>query len=126
MKPGESRTLKGLVLGFNGIADIRLSAEKMETVDVLTSTQELLRIEKTVVLPDTPPVEENCWTDEVGQILKSRVALFNLESFLVPKGEALREGGEAEFDLGTDVSVPLAKPLARPARGRPAGLARDA
>lgn len=107
MKPGESRTVRAMIAGFDAVAEVRLRAVKTETVDVLTSTQELLRIEKTILLPGSPPVEETVWADSSGRVLKSRVAMLEMESYLVPKEEALRDHDAAEFDLGMDISVPL-------------------
>ncbi len=111
MQPGETRRIRSLILGFDAVADVELEAVGPEEVDVLSSTQELLRIEKTISLAGNPPLQETIWTDSRGGILKSRIAILNMESYVVPKEEALRDPETADFDMGMDVSVALETPI---------------
>ena len=113
LRPGERRKLKVLAPLVNQVADVEMAATKIEPTDVLGKPQNLLRIETTSRLPDGNLLQETLWTDSAGQIIKRRVAALGQESHRATAAQAKAESATAaHFDLGTDTTVKLDRPLA--------------
>lgn len=114
MEPGEQRTILALFPGFNVLATNELVARQWETVELLTNTQELLRIDTSVTVPGAAPIEGATWTDRDGAVMKSRINALDIESVRATRAEALEEVKPAQFDLVRDVKVRVARPLSSP------------
>lgn len=115
MRPGQQRTVSGLVPGVNQVATSELTAKDFEPVQLLAGTYELLRIDNTVRLADGQELQMTHWTDRTGDILKTRTemtAAMTLERIRATKAIALEKTELPDLDLAKDVIVKLDRPLA--------------
>jgi hypothetical protein len=119
MAPGERRTLRVLAPLLNQVAEVELTAGDREDTSVLGKPVKLLRIETASHLPDGNVMNETVWTDKAGQTVKRRVATMRQESFRTSRETAMTpSAGPAAFDLGTDTTVKLDRPIADPHKAR--------
>jgi len=114
MQPGETRTVRALVPGFNQVATTEMTAHDFEPVELPTGTCDLLRIDTTQHFPDGKTLEGSAWCDRQGEMLKTRTEALAIETFRVPKALALEDTEPGQFDLGADVAVKVDRPLVRP------------
>ncbi|MEE8452878.1 MAG: transglutaminase-like domain-containing protein [Thermoguttaceae bacterium] len=114
MRPGETRTVRALVPGFNQVATTRMTARDFEPVELLTGTSDLLRIDTTMRFSDGNTLDGSVWTNRQGDALKTRTEAMAMETFRVSKTLALEKTEPGEFDLGIDVAVKIDRPLVRP------------
>ena len=114
MEPGQRRNLRALVAGFNQIATIELVAKQFESVQLPDKTNSLLRIDSVTRFADGQSMDGSMWMDRSGEVLKTRSEAMKLESVRATKEMALAGGEKAEFDIGTDMTVKVDRPLARP------------
>ena len=119
MKPGESRQFKMLVPIVNQIADVELTADKVETTSVLGVEAKLLRVESSAKLPGGQAMDTTLWVDNSGQVIKSRMAAMKQESFRTTPEIAKTPGDKiGQLDLGLDLFVKVKPPLTNPLETR--------
>ena len=120
MQPGERRTLKTFMAGFNQVADMELAAKQFEPTRLLHGAHDLLRIETVTRLPlgdKTMKIEQTVWTDRTGEVLKTySPTVGGLETFRVSKAEALEKADAAELDLLSSMMVKVDRRCSIPAR----------
>ncbi len=117
MKPGEERTIRALVPELYVLGTNRLVAREYESVELLTGTADLLRIDTVLAFPEklkAPLLEGSIWTDHSGEVIKSWVAAMNIEMYRATRDEALKEIEPGEFDFVRDLKVPVARSLPSP------------
>ncbi len=115
MKPGEKRSFKMLMPLVNQVADVELSAGDFEQTLVLGVAVRLLRIESTARLTDGQSMDTDLWTNERGDVIKTRVAALQQESFRTTAEIAQAPAGETgQLDLGLDLFVKVEPPLKQP------------
>lgn len=112
MQPGERRTLKTLMIGFNQVADVEMTAKEFEPTTLLNGIYDLLRIETITRLPDGQKIEGTVWSDRTGDTLKTYSQAMGLETYRVSKAEALEKADTAELDLLAGSMVKVERPLA--------------
>jgi len=113
MKPGQTRTIRGLEPGTAQVSTTRLTARNMEPVKLLDRTAELLRIDSTTTL-DGQTIPGSLWTDGDGEILKSRTDMLAIEMFRTTKEEALKASEPGKLDLAASLAIPVNRVLERP------------
>ena len=92
MQPGEHRTMKVLMVEFQQVAELEMTAKDFEPCKLPTGTHELLRIETVARLADDQKIEQTVWTDRTGDILKRLMpAMGGLETYRASKAEALEK-----------------------------------
>jgi hypothetical protein len=119
LEPGQQRTLRAFVPGFNQLGTVELAARQYEEVKwpsfaggrPRAAEEPLLRIDAEITLADGQKQEATVWADRSGEILARREQAMDIRSFRVPKEVALAETGEAPFDLVLGLSVNLDRPL---------------
>ena len=111
MRPGEHRTLKALMIGFNQAADVEMAAKDYEPTALLGGTYDLLRIETVTRFADGQKLEDTVWTDRTGETLKTHSQAMGLETYRTTEALALEKADTASFDLFADMSVKLDRPL---------------
>jgi hypothetical protein len=113
MKPGETRTIRGLEPGTAQFSTTRLVARNVEPVKLLDKTIDLLRIDITTTL-DGQAIPGGLWTDRAGEIWKSRTDMLAMEMFRTTKEEALKASEPGELDLAANLAIPVHRALERP------------
>ena len=111
MKPGEKRSLKLLLLGFNELVTAELAAVDYEPTKLLSGSYDLLRINTQVLFADGRKLPGVSWADRSGEVLKSTSPLMQMESYRVSKQEALDEQGVGRIDLLAGMAVKPDRPL---------------
>jgi len=114
LKPGEQRRLRQLDLSVLQVVDVELKAIRIEPTLLLDHSEDLLRIERTVVLPDKKSLQFTLWADRSGEVLKSRSELLALEEIRCPKAQALAPNSSGQFDLMLNNYIKPDRPLTRP------------
>jgi len=118
MQPGETRTLKALYPLLNQVATFRCDAKGYETVQLLTGSHELLRIERAVTVDagvlGKQTLRETLWTDRTGEILKRFESTMNVTIYAATKEVALDQTDLASLDVGWNLTVKVGRPLGRP------------
>lgn len=114
MAPDDRRTVFTLLPGFNVVGKTELRAGSYRPVELLSGTYQLLEIEATTTIPGGGSIRGTIWADRTGNVLKSYTALLDMESYRASRAEALAEPAAAEFDLGEDIAVPVARRLDDP------------
>lgn len=114
MKPGERRTFKTIIIGFNQIGEMTLTAKNLESVKLLKGTKKLLRINTTHQLPDGQKINGVVWCDDSGETLKTFSEAMGLETYRVNKSEALRESDSPGLDLMPSMLVKVDRPIMNP------------
>jgi Transglutaminase-like superfamily len=118
MKPGEKRSLQMLMPLLNQVADVELEARDFENTPLLGIEARLLRIDGVTRFPGGN-IQSTQWTDDRGEVVKTRIASLGQESFRTTCELALAPGGtEKAFDLGFDAVVKVDPPLKRPHQTR--------
>ena len=111
MKPGERRTIKALLFGFDQVATVELVAKDYESVELLSGTFKLLRIESSTKLPTMDLSKSTVWMDSAGETLKSHTNMLDLISYRASKEQAMAKTDLAELDFGWDVSIKVDKAI---------------
>jgi len=117
MKPGQQRTIRLLVAGFNTTGEIDLKAIGYETTKLLSEEQSLLRIESRTHIAGTD-IDSVLWTDAKGETIKQDIAALNQESFRTSREIALKSADGPLFDLGAASVVKVERVLDNPHRTR--------
>lgn len=114
MKPGARRTFKMLMPLVNQIAEVELAARDYEMAPVLGVEAKLLRVDSVARLRDGQSLSSILWTNEQGEVIKTRIAALAQESFRTTRALALAPArDEGKFDLGLDLIVRVDPPLKR-------------
>ena len=116
MKPGEKRTVRGLMPVVNQPGDTVLEAKEFETVKLPAGDKELLRIDAKVDLGGQL-LDTVLWVDERGETLKSYVPAIGQEAVRTTKEDALGQPA-GQFDLLVASIVPLKGELPNPSKTR--------
>lgn len=111
INPGENRKFHMLMIGFNQVADVEMTAKQFEPTPLLNGTYDLLRIETLTRLPDGQKLEGTVWTDRMGDTLKTYSPAMGLETYRATKAEALEKADLAELDLLAGSMIKLKRPL---------------
>jgi hypothetical protein len=111
IRPGERRTLKTLMIGFNQVADVEMTAKDFEPTVLLSGTYDLLRIQTVTRLPDGQKLEGTVWSDRTGDTLKTYSPAMGLETCRTSKAEALEKADVAELDLLAGSMVKVKRPV---------------
>jgi hypothetical protein len=114
MRPGERRTLNGLMAVVNQPVAMELVADKIEPTKLLQHSEDLLRVECRAKLPDGQPIVERLWVNRDGVVLKRQIDALRQETYRSSKEIALADIGPPKFDLMLDTTVPTARPLDNP------------
>lgn len=114
MRPGERRTLRGLMAVVNQPVAMELVAETFEPTRLLQHSEDLLRVECRAILPDGQPIVERLWVNRDGVILRRQIDALAQETYRTTKEIALAAIGQAKFDLMLDTTVPADRPLENP------------
>jgi hypothetical protein len=114
MKPGQRRSVRTLLPMFDLVAEVELTAERLEATKLLSGTFELLRLHATTTFPDGRSVDSYLWMDPRGEILKATIDALKQETLRATKEIALDEDDILDFDLALNVIVPLDAPLDNP------------
>ncbi|MGH7139216.1 MAG: transglutaminase-like domain-containing protein [Pirellulales bacterium] len=119
MQPGESRTIRFFEPTSGALATETLVAGDYEQVELLSTKQELLRIESSLTIEGQPQPRSLRWTDRAGETLKTEVPGMQQVIYRTTKEQALREGiEEPAFDLLLATLVKLEKPIENARRTR--------
>jgi len=119
MQPGERRRLTALMPFFVQPAKVSLEAFDYEETPLLSGTRELLRIKKTIAIPDSDEVVEWIWCDRAGVPLRSElVGGLGGESYRTTKEVAVRQLDDVAFDLFRETTIKIEPPLTNPHRRR--------
>jgi len=118
MQPGEHRLLKGLMVGFNQIADIEMVAVAYEPTTMLNYSDELLRIQWTATLPKGNTIGAIWWTNHDGQVMKTQLDALHQVTFRTTREIALAESGPPRFDLLLSTTIRVNRPIPQPNRTR--------
>ncbi len=110
MKPGERRTVRGLVPFLNEVAATELVARDYGSVELPGGTRELLRIDGVTKL-GSQALETTQWCDRVGDVWKGHADMLDMETFRTTKEVALGESAPAKFDVIGKMAVPVDRPL---------------
>lgn len=116
LEPGENRTLRVLLPMLNEVlvAEVELFAREYVATPLLTGEYELLAVDSVTRLPGGLRMESQLWVDRAGEILKTKMAAFEQETFRSTREVALEKVPEKPFDLGFDSVVPIAPALDDP------------
>lgn len=113
MTAGEQRTITAIVPGTAQVGEIKITAKKRESTQLLGTERELLRIESSLNIAGTQ-ITSIMWADEAGEVLKTAIPGLNHETYRVTKDVALRPADKSEFDLGTQTVVKVDRPIESP------------
>lgn len=111
LQPGQTRVIRSLFPGLNKIVTTTLTARQYESVPLATGTYELLHIDTQSDFPDGTRLPGVVWADRTGQILKNFSQLLSLETVRATKAQALDQRAVGGYDLMTNLSVRLARPM---------------
>ena len=114
MQPGERRKLAGLMVGFNQVADIELTATAYEPTTLLDHSEDLLRIDWTATLPKGNAIHSVWWTNHEGELLKMQLDALDQVTYRATREIAVAESGPVKFDLLISTTVAVDRPLERP------------
>ena len=112
MQPGERRKLAGLMVGFNQLAEIEMTAAAAyEPVALLDHSEDLLRIDWTATLPKGNVIRSIWWANHEGEVLKMQLDALHQTTYRTTREISLAEGGPMRFDLLRSTVVPVDRPL---------------
>jgi hypothetical protein len=114
MRPGERRTVMGLLAIVNQPVAMELVAHNVEPTRLLQHSEDLLRVECQAKLPDGKPIVERLWVNREGVILKRQIDALAQETYRTNEAIALADAGRPKFDLMLDTTVPTDRPLDNP------------
>lgn len=118
MQPGEHRQLKGLMVGFNQVADIDMTAVGYEPTSMLNYSEELLRIQWTATLPKGNVIGAAWWANRDGQVMKTQLDALHQTTFRTTREIAQASSGPPRFDLLLSTTIPVNRPLPQPNQTR--------
>ncbi|NLE37844.1 MAG: transglutaminase domain-containing protein [Pirellulaceae bacterium] len=119
MRPGETRTLRGLMPVFHQTATVRITARGYEEVQLLDGVKRLLRVESSFLLSDGQTIDGTLWIDERGETLKTLVeGALRQETYRCGRDEALDEQGLGTLDIGLLSMVALERRIPWPHASR--------
>ncbi len=98
LKPGERRTVAGLLPIFNSVGATELAAADFESVKLPAGEAKLLRVGSVVDLGGQK-LEAVLWVNELGETLKSLVPSIGQEAVRTTKEDALQTPAGGQFDL---------------------------
>jgi len=110
MKPGERRTVRGLVPLLNEVVATELVAGDYGSVELPGGPRELLRIDGVTKLGNQA-LETTLWCDRVGDVWKGHADMLDMESFRTTKEVALGESAPPKLDVIGKMAVPVDRPL---------------
>lgn len=115
LKPGEKRTHAVILPALNQRSTSKLEALVYEATTIGDTSQRLLKVRKTDLVGGTP-IESILWVDERGEALKSLLTMspLQIETRRTTREEALADGEDGGFDLGTMSIVKVAKRIPDP------------
>ncbi len=113
-QPGETRKLSGLMIGFNEVAQIEMTAADYEPTTLLDHTEDLLRIQWTATLPSGNVLRADWWTNRQGEVMKMQLDALHQVTYRTTREVALAESGPARFDLLLSTTVRVNRPLEHP------------
>lgn len=112
LEPGEQRTLRALMPGFNQTAEVELSAGKIETTETLDGPRDLLRVAMKITLAGNA-IQQTIWTDPQGQTIKTVMPALKQVTYRTTKEQALAKSS-ATFDLGERTIVKVSQAIPNP------------
>jgi transglutaminase-like putative cysteine protease len=119
MQPGERRKLAGLMVGFNQLAEIEMTAgAAFEPMTLLDHSEDLLRIDWTATLPKGNVIRSVWWANHAGEVLKMQLDALHQATYRTTREIALADRGPMRFDLLRSTIVPVDRPLEHAARTR--------
>jgi hypothetical protein len=107
LRPGEQRTIRGLVPLMNVAGDTTLTAGDYETALLPGGPRKLLKV-LAVMQVGGQPIESTQWVDDHGETLKAVIPSVGQESVRTTREDALRRSGGGRLDLLVTSTVPLA------------------
>ncbi len=115
MQPAEKRELTFLMPWLTGVELVtsKLTAEAVEPVALVNTTEQLLKITQTIQLGGVT-IDCICWTDEHGQILKNTIPQLQQTIIRTTREVAQAPGAAGDYDLGKDSVVRISAPLPHP------------
>lgn len=115
MKPGETRTVAGLIPVFNQAGEAKLTALGEEEVSIRGLKQKLLKVQNEIKI-DNQTLTSFCWVNDRGEMLKTFDPTFKQETFLTTKEFALQKEDLGTIDLleATTAKVKGELPTERP------------
>lgn len=114
MKPGQKRQLSMLIPDVVGIQLVTadLTAETVETVELLEGTRQLLKIDMVTQIGNRP-IDYRVWTTPAGDVLKTSIPALQQTVYRTSQTRAQKKG-TGRFDLGWGSIVKIATPLPDP------------
>ncbi len=100
MVAGEERTVRVYRPLEGAMTSLRLTAQKVEAVDVAGETKELLRIESKHASSDDLAGVSTHWTDDTGLIVKTVYPFMNRTTVLVTEDQAMSANQPYNVDVG--------------------------
>ncbi len=113
LKPGQKRTVSGLMPIYNIVGTTELAAGDYETVKLPSGEAKLLRVDSVVEIGGQK-METVLWASEQGEMLKSLVPWIGQESVRTTQEDALQHSAGAELDLLVASIVKLQGELPNP------------
>lgn len=108
LKPGETRTVAGLIPAFNLPGETNLTALAEEEVDIRGLKQQLLKVKNEIKIPGVPePLISFCWTNSRGETIKRFEPSFKQEDYRTTKEIAMRKSDLGKIDLMEGTIVKL-------------------
>jgi len=98
LKPGEKRTVTGLMPVLNAVGTTELAAADYETVKLPSGDQKLLKVDSVIDMGGQK-METTLWINDQGETLKSLVPSIEQEAIRTTKEDALQKPVGEEFDL---------------------------
>ena len=111
MQPGQRRSLKAPMAGFNQAADIEMQAKDYEPTPMLGGAYDLLRIDTVTRFSDGQKLESTVWADRTGNTLKTFSEAMEMTTYRTSEAEALAKVDAPELDLLGSTLVSLDRPL---------------
>lgn len=105
MEPGERRTLESLLPGFIQLATVELLARQWEKIDLPSGSQELLRIDAVLILPDAQKIQQTLWADRRGELRKTYSKEMNMVTLRTTKADALKPDSGGLLDINIKTAV---------------------
>jgi len=118
LQPGEERSLTMVQQPpFEQVGTVKLMAEEYGPTQLLSGTFKLLEVRCEAELSFGGQLARTFWTDREGNILKEEFDLapqLSIQAYRTTREVALAESSPQAFDIGLDLSIPLAEPLDDP------------
>ncbi len=112
---GEHRSFPMLVPMINQVATIDMVARGKEGTRLFDGqSQHLMRVDCLTSLPDGNKIRSTVWTNDAGEVMKTRAEAMQQETFRTSKELALAEMPAGKFDLGIDSMIPVSHRMDHP------------